>query len=94
MKFDLGKLTMTRGMFERISDDPEFGKFVANSLARYKNGDWGDTSTSDSHNNDRAVDLGERILAVYIFNKDTDDKIWIITEWDRSATTILFPSEY
>lgn len=41
--------------------------------------------------NNEAVKNGERILAAYMYG---DTKIWIITEWDRSATTILFPEEY
>ena len=41
--------------------------------------------------NDNALKDGERIVAVYNIG---DDKIYIITEWDRSVTTILFPSEY
>lgn len=58
---------------------------------RYVVGDWGDTCEEDAKFNDISVDQGERILAVY---KRGDWTIWIITEWDRSCTTILFPEEY
>lgn len=60
-------------------------------LWKYVNCDWGDTCEKDAKSNDYAVNHGERILAVYKMGART---IWIITEWDRSATTILFPEEY
>ena len=53
----------------------------------------GNTCPDDTKMNDEAVKNGDdRILAVYEDKKY--GKIWIITEWDRSVTTILFPSEY
>jgi len=42
--------------------------------------------------NDEAIEKGERILAVYLTAKG--EKLWVITEWDRSATTFLLPDEY
>lgn len=45
--------------------------------------------------NEQALESGEdRLFSAYIYNKETNEKIWIITEWDRSVTTILFPSDY
>lgn len=53
----------------------------------------GDTCDEDKQVNEDSLRDGERLLAVYIY-PETGEKIWIITEWDRSVTTILFPEEY
>lgn len=93
-KFELGTTLATTGVDSRMKEDPGFMGFVKTSLGRYVNCDWGDTCDDDKLINDEAVEIGEtRILAVYI-RKSTGEKIWIITESDRSATTILFPEEY
>ena len=92
-KFNLGELLYTQHVADQIDIYPEFQIFLAASLYKYINCDWGDTCEEDWENNDEAVRVGERILAVYIYPK-TGEKIWIITEWDRSATTILYPEEY
>ena len=86
------QLVVTRAIHKRIEKDDEFAKGVFKSLRRYYSGDWGDLCEEDKEMNDNALKDGERILAVY--NIGNDDKIYIITEWDRSVTTILFPSEY
>lgn len=92
LKFSLGQLVATRGIADKMQDSKEFSDFIARSLARYKLSDWGDTNESDKLTNDHAVDGQDRIIAAYDYNSTTT--IWIITEWDRSCTTILFPSEY
>lgn len=92
-KFDLGRIVMTAGIAEKVESDRNFKLFVIDSLESYKWCDWGDTCKDDKKLNDDALKNGDRILAVYIQPK-TDTKIWIITEWDRSVTTILFPDEY
>jgi hypothetical protein len=61
-------------------------------LARHVNGDWGDLSVEDLAANELAVLTGERLLSSYTM--PGGGKIWIITEADRSATTILLPDEY
>lgn len=91
-KFELGKVVMTISVHDKYRDDRRFSTFVNCSLGRYIEGDWGDTCEEDREQNDISVAEGERILAVYKYNDDTT--IWIITEWDRSVTTILFPHEY
>ena len=91
--FELGQVVCTRGVADRMDLDKEFCKFVNSSFVKYMKSDWGDTCEEDAILNNDAVKNGERILAVYI-HKSSDTTIWIITEWDRSATTILFPSEY
>lgn len=95
VKFQLGKLMSTRRVYDRRMNDMIFDSFVWDSLAKYINCDWGDTCPEDSEMNDEAVKSGcDRILAVYIPKSGEKDKIWIITESDHSATTILFPDEY
>lgn len=91
--FKLGQMVATRRVADRMADDEAFAGFVNKSLNRYMRGDWGETCGEDSKMNDSAVKNGDdRILASYIDSNGC--KIWIITEWDRSATTILFPDEY
>ena len=88
-----GPWYLTRGVADRISEDGAFAQFVDECLARYMKCDWGDLCEEDASANDAAFRNGDdRILASY---KATDGtKLWIITEWDRSATTVLFPDEY
>ena len=59
---------------------------------RHVLGDWGDINQEDKKTNDLAVEMGERILSGYTLPDGT--KVWVITESDRSATTILLPDEY
>lgn len=92
-KFPLGQTVVTAAIDRRMDKDKAFARFVRVSLGRYIRCDWGDTCDEDKQSNEEALRDGERILAVYIYPK-TDEKIWIITEWDRSVTTILFPSDY
>lgn len=92
--FETGKIVMTRGIHEKMIDDGRFCTFVLSSYRHYIVGDWGDTCEEDAKMNDEAVKSNEdRIFAVYKM-PNTDITIWIITEWDHSVTTILFPSEY
>lgn len=83
-----GKWVMTKGIATKVKNDGEFALFIAECVDKYLKQDWGDTCDEDSALNDHAVRTGnDRIVAKY-------DKIFIITEWDRSVTTILFTEEY
>ena len=62
------------------------------AFGRHSRGDWGDVVGEDWQANDRALQIGGRLLSVYHTLSGT--KFWIITEADRSATTVLLPSEY
>lgn len=62
------------------------------ALARHLNGDWGDMSDADKQTNNRALKDGSRLFSAYQVREDT--RIWIITEADRSATTVLLPEDY
>ena len=61
-------------------------------LERHARGDWGDLSEEDKQENELAVEQGFRILSAYHTSKGC--KLWVITESDRSVTTILLPDEY
>ena len=91
-KFPLGKIVMTRGVNDEIAENIPFSKFVFNSLKRHAQCDWGDLGKEDTASNDNALKNTGRLFSAYI--KEGLMKIWIITEWDRSVTTILFPDEY
>jgi len=92
-KFQLGQQVMTRGVFEEVQADPVFAAFVARSAYRHSQGDWGDLDEEDKAANDAGMEgEGDRLLSSY--NQEGLPNIWIITEWDRSVTTVLFPSEY
>lgn len=94
-KFELGRTVVTRGVHQLMNEDRKFYAFVLCSLGRHAKGDWGDLDPGDAKLNDAALASGEdRIFSAYKRDGIPDGKIWIITEWDRSVTTILFPSEY
>lgn len=88
-KFDLGKVVATPGALRALRDSGDNG---AAYIRRHASGDWGDVGPGDSRLNDQAVKEGSRILSSYELSDGT--KLWIITEWDRSVTTLLLPSEY
>ena len=87
--FDLGQLVMTPGadlaMRAARQVPPEF-------LLRHKHGDWGDLPPEDLQENERALRVGSRLFSAY--RTRTEEKLWVITEWDRSVTTLLLPEEY
>lgn len=91
-RFKMGKLYQTAGISEAIKTSRTFRGFVSESLYRYARCDWGEMDADDVAANDDAVKTGDRIFAAYV--SPDGDKIWIITESDRSYTTILFPEEY
>ena len=90
--FPMGKLVWTRGVNDRIADDAEFAKMVMNSLRRHATGDWGDLPEEDKKENEFSLREGFRLFSAY--EAEGLPKIWIITEADRSSTTVLFPDEY
>lgn len=92
-KFDLGQVVVTKDVEEKMKEDHSFSVFVQVSIGRYVHRDWGQTCDEDAKANNRAIQNGERIRAVYKQPR-TDTTIWIITEADRSVTTILFLDEY
>lgn len=97
-KFELGQLVATAGVANAMDSCVEFRRFVNRCLERYIQCDWGDLEEPDKEMNEESLVDEGRLLAAYGMPADIPidytDKIWIITEWDRSATTILFPDEY
>jgi hypothetical protein len=87
--FPLGQTVSTPGALEALE---EAGENPAALLKRHITGDWGDLDEHDRLENERSIADGCRLLSAYILS--TGIKIWIITEADRSVTTLLLPSEY
>lgn len=86
-----GNLYATAGIAADMEQDRQFTAEVLEAFRRYQMGDWGVVCPEDRQLNDLSATHDERVLAAYETSKG---RIWIITEWDRSATTILYPSEY
>ncbi len=88
-KFLLGQLVATPGALQALQDA---GQNALEFLSRHVRGDWGDLDAEDKKENDFSVSRHLRILSAYTLT--TGVKIWLITEADRSATTLLLPEEY
>ena len=70
---------------------PEAGRSITIALPnRHLSGDWGDLCEEDRQLNDEAVENGSRVLSAYVLT--TGEKLWVITEADRSSTCLLLPS--
>ena len=86
-KFPLGRLVATPNALEHIPN-PD----IMAALQRHLTGDWGDVDQHDREENELSLKEGFRLLSVYRSAKGV--KFWIITEADRSATTVLLPEDY
>jgi hypothetical protein len=75
-----------------MQEYPHFAEFVNESLRRHIRGDWGNLGKEDKQENELSLKEGYRLFSAY--ESVGLLKIWIITEADRSATTVLFPEEY
>lgn len=91
-KFHPGNIVMTQGVMQLIEDMGEDQVGLNQYLARHLSGDWGDLCEEDRELNDQSVTSGGRLLSSYKVKPGV--AIWVITEWDRSVTTFLLPSEY
>ena len=95
--FKLGEIVGTPAALEALEDA---GITFQTLLDRHVTGDWGNCCDEDKKENDWSVKNGERILSAYSLDSTKpcegfgDNTIWVITERDRSSTTILLPSEY
>jgi hypothetical protein len=87
--FPLGQTVATPGALEALASA---GETPLPYLARHVAGDWGELDEHDKEENESALKDGLRILSAYRLPDGT--RIWVITEADRSATTILLPEEY
>ena len=86
-RFPTGQIVITRGALDELAEQD-----VRRGLARHISGDWGELDEEDWKANDAALEHGGRLLSRYITPSGTT--FWIITEHDRSVTTILLPDEY
>ena len=87
--FPLGQIVVTPGALaalERANQSPAF------FLARHAGGDWGELDPTDIAENEYSLTHGFRLLSSY--TTAAGEKLWIISEGDRSATTLLLPEEY
>ena len=88
-KFPLGQTVATPGALEALEASGQTPDFF---LDKHVQGDWGTVDDEDKRANDQALIDGERIVSAY--KTLLGEKIWVITEADRSSTTILLPEEY
>lgn len=86
--FTLGRCVATPGALAMLDDNRAS---VIDLLARHVRGDWGDLEAEDIAANNAAVADGDRLLSAYQLARG---RVWVITESDRSATTVLLPEEY
>lgn len=88
-RFPLGQIVATPGALQALAASGETPEPL---LLRHVTGDWGDVCQEDREANETALVHGKRLLSSYRTAKR--EKIWVITEADRSATTLLLPDEY
>ena len=84
---NLGSVVITSNALLRLSHEDVFS-----ALSRHGRGDWGDLGDDDRETNERGLIAGERLLSAY--RSTGGITFWVITEWDRSLTTILLPEDY
>ena len=87
--FPLGKTLITRGAMEALQDAEQS---ASEFLSEHQQGNWGEVDEFDWKENDSSVNSRCRIFSAYRTGKGV--KLWVITEADRSATTVLLPEEY
>ena len=85
-RFPLGQICMTPGARDTFKPEQ-----IVEAIQRHSRGDWGDVGAADARENEISLKEGFRLMSVYTFG---DDKLWVITEADRSSTTALLPDEY
>ena len=85
--FQLGKIVITRAAIAEVSPEDIFL-----AVRRHAQGDWGNVEPEDRQANDDALQAGDRLLSSYESARQVE--FWILTEWDRTVTTILLPSDY
>ncbi|MGE8364248.1 hypothetical protein [Cupriavidus sp.] len=88
-RLPLGRLLATPAAFNALQTA---GVSIFALVNRHARGDWGDVSDEDRQHNNLAAGAGQR--ALFSYPLPDGQKVWIITEWDRSATTVLLPEDY
>jgi hypothetical protein len=87
--FNLGQVVATPGALAALE---EAGQSPIEFLQRHQTGDWSEMVVEDQAENQRAIEQGFRVFSSYKLS--TGQKLWVITEWNRSVTTLLLPLEY
>lgn len=87
--FPLGQVVATPGALMALQ---ESGQEAGQFLVRHVTGDWGELDEHDRRENELALRQGHRLFSAY--QTDKGERMWVITEWDRSVTTLLLPLEY
>jgi hypothetical protein len=88
-RFSLGRIYATPGAQAALA---AAGQRPVAFLARHHQGDWGEVDAADQAANETALKTGARLLSAYTTTQG--ERLWLITEADRSATTLLLPEEY
>ena len=88
-KFPMGQIVATPAALQAIQDAQQTPFEI---LSRHQQGDFGEIGKEDWDANEEALKEGKRLLSAYRTRQNV--RIWVITEWDRSVTTILLPDEY
>jgi len=88
-KFSLGRIVATPGALEAVQ---KANQNLFEFIRRHQSGDWGELCGEDKRENEFSLKNGFRLLSAYRTLHDV--KVWIITEADRSVTTLLLPHEY
>ena len=91
MRFPLGTLFVTPGALEHLS---AAGVSPLALVARHARCDWSELPSDDRDANLHALATGARLLSAYAVPAGSPERVWIITEADRSTTTVLLPDEY
>ena len=91
--FEAGEIYMTNNVNEKCRKDLKFNQFCLQSFGRHLKGDWGDADDETQVQNDNSIKDGDGVI-LSMFNYKDDTMLWILTESDRSETTLLFPEEY
>lgn len=86
-RFPLGKIVVTANAVHTLSQEA-----VTAALLRHASGDWGILDREDRDSNERALEIGERLFSAY--RTEAGVKFYVITEWDRSVTTVLLLEDY
>ena len=85
--FRLGRIVTTPNALQSLTQDD-----ILSGIQRHQAGDWGNLGDDDRAANDRALAQGGRIVSAY--NAMNGTRFWLITEADRSITTVLLPEDY
>ena len=86
-KFQLGQIVATPNALNHLTQDD-----IRSGIIRHQSGDWGDLDADDRKENDLSLERGTRLLSVY--HASNGVTFWIITEADKSSTTVLLPEDY